>query len=340
MKIFFMGDFNSDTGPSIANRMLVKGLEDFDICYSKARTKPMRIVEMIFKTLRSDCICFSSYSKMNFLGIKIANILNKKTFYIMHGYRTYEYKINKEFYNENELARINNDEKKLFGSVDKVFCVSKKFMNYMKKAEPEYKEKFDYNYNSIYFDEVVYSETDLMNGKKNNQIVSIGGGMKQKNVLKICHAIEQLNNNEKMGLKLIVIGSPYTDKDKICSYDFVTYHDKLPHKKVLEILSESGLYIQNSTFETFGLAVIEALNSKCNLLLSNNIGIVDLMLTIKDSDIIYDVYDENEIARKIRYVLENNNVNDLKSGFSTDEILYKTSSKNLYDKIYTITEER
>src|SRR5690606_4799815 len=117
-------------------------------------------------------------------------------------------------------------------------------------------------------------------------------GMRRKNILAICKAIEKIHQTKDEQFHLIVIGLPYTEKEEICSYDFVTYYDKLHHQKVLEILSESSLYIQNSIFEPFGLAVIEALAADCNLLISKNIGAIDLMTTIKDSDVIYDVYDE------------------------------------------------
>ncbi|MEH7011326.1 glycosyltransferase family 4 protein [Neobacillus niacini] len=339
MRIFFVGDFTSETGPSIANNMLRKGLEGKDILYSNAKTKPMRIIELILNALRSDCVCFCSYSQLNFIGMKIAKVLQKKTFYIMHGYRTYEYKINKEFCDNDELKKINDTEKNLFKSVDKVFCVSKKFMEYMKKVEPAFEEKFDYNYNCIDFDKMQKEAKGIIKRKKDNQIVSIGGGMRQKNILTICKAIEKLNQKNGIKLRLIVIGLPYTDKESICSYDFVTYYDRLPHEKVLEILSESSLYIQNSTFETFGLAVIEALTVECNLLLSKNIGAIDLITTIKDNDVIYDIYDECEIARKIDGVLKESNAINLRVGLSIDEASYKTSATKLYNKINKFMEE-
>lgn len=336
MKIFFVGDFATLTGPSIANNLLRRGLEDKNMLYSKAQTKPMRIIELVFNTLRSDCLCFCSYSKINFIGIKLAKFLHKKSFYIMHGYITAEHKMNNEVYDSNKLEKIHEKEKNLFKGVDKIFCVSKKFMEYMKKAEPAFEGKFDYNYNCIDFDglQKELKSSGLTYEKKKNQIVSIGGGMRRKNILTICKAIEKINQKNAENLNLIVIGLPYTDKEKICGYNFVTYYEKLQHEKVLEILSESNLYIQNSALESFGLAVIEALNADCNLLLSKNIGAIDLMTTIKDNDVIYDIYDESEIAEKIELLLKEGNATNLKAGLAIEETSYKTSAAKLYNKIH------
>jgi len=331
VKVFFVGDFFSNTGPAIANKALLKGLKYENIIFSKAKNKLTRVLELLYKTLFSDCICFCSYSKLNFLGLKIARIFNKKTFYIMHGYKTYEYKINKNFISAEEIKRINYEEKKLIKSVDKVFCVSKRFMEFMKKAEPDCKNKFDYNFNPVELEKI----KNIINNKskKNNQIVSIGGGMKQKNNLNVCKAIDKLNKEKKLDLKYVVIGLPYTDKNKILSYDFVTYYDTVSHEKVLEILSESYLYIQNSIFETFGLSVIEALACNCNLLISDKVGALDIFETITSEDIIYDANNIDEISKKIEKILLKGNFYRLQKGLRWNEIDYRISAKNLLRKI-------
>lgn len=251
----------------------------------------------------------------------------------MHGYKTYEAKINNPFISDEELKKINYEEKLLFRNIDKIFCVSEKFMEFMKKKEPEFKDKFDYNFNPIDFEKIQSISRKHKKPKKNNQIVSIGGGMRQKNNLMVCEAINKLNYEKGLDLKFTVIGLPYTDKDKICSYDFVTYYDELPHEKVIEILSESYLYIQNSTFETFGIAIIEALLCRCNLLLSDNIGATGVIRTIEDDDLIFDTQSIDEIAKKIERVMTNNNYQRLVSGILKDEIQFNKSAELLKIKI-------
>lgn len=329
-----MGDFKTNTGPGVANKMLMKGLKaNKNVIYSNAENKIYRVFEMIYKIAISNCVCFCSPSKANIIGILISKLFRKKSFYIMHGYLTYEEKINNTSIDNKSLQKINRFEKYIFKNVDKVFCVSKKFMEYMKKAEPLHKDKFDYNYNGLDLDEIQNAVKKYDMAKNHNQIVSVGGGMPRKNNLTVCKAIAKLNRENKMGLKFIVIGLPYSDKHEICSYDFVTYYDKLPHEKVIEIMASSYLYIQNSSFETFGLAVIEGIISNCNLLVSEKVGATSIIETIGDEDMIFNTFDEREIAEKIERVMKNNNVERLKKGINKDKILYTKASNILINKI-------
>lgn len=334
LKVFFVGDFTSNTGPANVNKLLIKGLEEERITYTESKYKVTRIIELIYKILSSNCVCFCSYSKLNFLGIRIAKLLNKKTFYLMHGYKTYEEKINNPRISSEQLKRINRKEKVLLKSVDRIFCVSKRFMDFMKEAEPECADKFDYNHNPIDLEQIDDKIQGYGNYKKSKKkIVSIGGGMKRKNNLEVCRAIDKLNREKGLDLEYIVIGPPYTDKDKICSYNFVTYYDQVSYEDVLKILSESFLYIQNSSFETFGLAVIEALLCNCNLLVSSSVGSTGVLSNITTEDLIYDVKNKDEIANKIELILSNDNYYRLQEGLNHNEIDYKISTRNLLEKI-------
>lgn len=334
MKVFFVGDFKNNTGPGIANRAIRKGLIRYNnMMYSDANSKISRVFELLVKTIKADCVCFCSPSKANIIGLRIARVFNKKSFYVMHGYLTLESKINNENIGKKEIEKINSFEKYIFKNVDRVYCVSEAFMNYMKDAEPDFKEKFDYNYNGLDLNEIKNSTEKYSANKKQGQIVSIGGGMKRKNNLVVCEAIDTLNKEKNMNLKYIVIGLPYTDKDEICSYNFVTYYDELPHEKVLEILAESYLYVQNSTFETFGLALIEALFSNCNLLVSSRVGAIGVIKTITDADLIIDQDNVEEISSKIEKIIYSGNVKRLYDGVLEDEIGLESAAESLVNKI-------
>ena len=327
-KIFFAGDFIGETGPGVANRILRSGFKGRnDIWYSDSQGKILRVLEMITKIAFSENICFCSFSKINEIGIKIAKLLKKKTFYIMHGYVKYENRINC-IENNNYVL-----EEYILRNINKVFCVSQKFMDFMKEAEPEYKEKFDFNYNAI--DHSIISEIVHMNQavKSKNRIVSVGGGMRRKNNLSICRAIDILNREKALNLEYIVIGQPHNDKEEICRYSFVTYYDLLPRHKVLEIFASSYLYIQNSSFETFGLAVIEAFAAGCNLLVSDNVGALSLFNTRNDNDVIFDTNDIDEIATKLYNILLNSNAERLRSGFDINQLDPKVCASSLMTKI-------
>jgi len=334
MKFFFVGDFRSNTGPGIANKAIRKGLSKYgNILYSDANNRFSRVLEMIVKIPQSDAVCFCSSSKANIIGMKIAEMFNKKSFYIMHGYLTFESQVSNDNITEKEIEKINRFERYIFKTVDQVYCVSEGFMSYMKVTEPEFRDKFDYNYNGLDIGKIRKNAEKRSSSKNLRQIVSIGGGMKQKSNLAVCAAINKLNKERKMNLRYIVIGPPYTDKEEICSYDFVTYYDELPHERVLDILAESYLYIQNSIFETFGLALIEALCSKCNLLVSNTVGALGVIGDLENDDLIFDQNDTEEIARKIENIYRVGNASRLYSGLRTDMIDFDKAAKSLVEKM-------
>lgn len=341
MKFFFVGDFLNNTGPGMANKNLRVGLASFsNILYSDAKNKIIRILEMIFKITISDYICFCSPSKANIIGLKIAKLLKKKSFYIMHGYLTYENEVNQPNISKEELRKINLFEKFIFMHVEKIYCVSKNFMEFMKIAEPDYKEKFQYNNNGLNFMELENATWNFDVIKKSKQIVSIGGGMRQKNNLTICKAIDKLNNEKNLNLSFVVIGLPYTDKDSICAYDFVTYYEYLPHEEVLGVLRESYLYIQNTSFETYGLSVIEALASNCNLLISKNVGAMGVFKTINSEDLIYDTWDIEEISKKIEKIILKGNLDRLKRVLLRNEVELEKTAQTLIRKMSNFTGEK
>lgn len=289
-KLFLVGDFYSNTGPANVNKNIKKSLEKKAI-YSNCKNHFSRIVEMIFKILISENILFCSFSKIDIYGIKICKLLKKNTFYLMHGYVKYEQQINNN-YNQNKI-KIENY---ILNNVDKVFCVSKKFMNYMNKLN--YNTTFDFVYNGIEFKE----NSNLKNKKNEYQIISTGGGVPRKNNLIICEAIKKINETSKKKLKYIVIGNACGKQDQFLKYDFVEYYEYLPHDECLKKMSESSLYIQNSLFETFGLAIAEALNCGCKLLISKNVGIIDVLNNINSNEIINNPNDIEEISKKILIV--------------------------------------
>ena len=74
---------------------------------------------------------------------------------------------------------------------------------------------------------------------------------------------------------------------------------------------KSNLYIQNSEFETFGLATMEALICGCNLLISQNVGAKAIINGLEANDLINDVDNIKEISNKIMHNLFNSNNNRL-----------------------------
>lgn len=310
LRLFLIGDFQSDNGPGMANKQILQSLNKGHIIrYSKAKSKPGRIIEAIEKIILSDAVVICSKSQINYLVINIAKRLNKKIFYVMHGCSSFEAVLNNPAITGQEIESLKDYEKFVISNTDKTICVSKFFMNFMRNRMPEYKKKFDYIYNCIDIKKISSQITPVMDRK--DQIVSIGGGMKRKNILTIIKAAQQL----KLSLPVLVIGADGPDSFEIKNQDNTEWEGQLSHSDVLHLLAESKIYVQNSTFETFGLAAIEALYSGCDLLISSHMGCKDLFDTLTDNDVINDVNNQEEIRQKLQYLSEHSNNERLLEGF-------------------------
>lgn len=338
IKIFFMGDFISNAGPGIANRLMREGLDpNKDYLFSDAKTKAGRIFEAVYKILLADCLCICSDSKLNIFAVRWSKLLGKPVFYIMHGYRSLEDRMNGmdadgRYLGKKDREKVRRTEVFMFKNSDRIFCVSKMCMEYMKKCEPKYREKFDYNYNGV--DTRRFEQDFRMQSfpQKAKQVMATGGGMKRKNNITVCHAIDKLNKEDGLGLTFVIAGKRWTDMNEIGKFEFVQYYEDISRDQTVALMRESVLFIQNSLFDTFNLSVIEAIFSGCSLLASSKVGAVGAIDSLEAGDQIYNTYDIDEIAEKIKLRLSCPNNLRLRRGI-TDEISNVVSAKKLVEKI-------
>ncbi len=293
-KTYFVGDMLNNTGPAIVNKNYYPYLKDkMYFCFTN--NKILRTIHFMIYIIFVKNVVISGYSKLNIVLLKIAKKLNKKTLYLMHGFVKEEVK----YKNINDKEDRIKLEYELLKNVEKIVCVSEKFSEYLKEEYSEFNNKIFYINNGI---DININKNRIKHEKFT--IISVGGGMKQKNNLKICEVIKEA----KLDVKFIVIGKLLEDGEKIRNYSFVEYYEKLSHDEVLNKMSESDLYIQNSFFETFGLAIIEALGCGCNLLISQNAGVLSILNNVSKGDIINDVNNIKEISSKIQKKISENDV--------------------------------
>lgn len=315
MKLFLLGDFVSDNGPGNANKQIRDTLADiYKTEYSRASGKFSRIVEMYKGVRKADILLICSKSKINYMAINIAKQLEKKIIYLVHGCASYEVVIKNSFVSEKQLNAIKRYETIVYDASDQIVCVSKSCMEFVKKQFPQYEGKIDYIYNVVDVNKIknVCQKKNYL--RQGNKILSVGGGMRQKNNLIIAETIDKNFNN----VKYVVVGDMQEDGEKIKKFGSVTCIGSLTHETLLQLMNETDLYIQNSIFETFGLAIIEALYAGCSLLVSQTVGCMELFESITDMDIIYDTSNEMEISEKITYLLREPNNKRLLDGFKAE----------------------
>lgn len=331
-KIMLVGDFESDNGPGNANKEILHAVDSIaEIQYSKQSSKLKRILEVFKMAIWAEvCICCSA-SKLNYFLFWICKVMGTKIIYVMHGYGSFEYLINGGCKEDKLYRQLKKYEQFVFSKTDKIVCVSKKFMNDMKKKLPTFACKFEYIFNVVHIKDMVLEIENNILHKKDNclYVLTLGGGMHRKRNLVVAKAIENINRHSLKKIRFVVVGSIMQEGESLKGYDFVDYFEQLPHIQVLKLMKECDLFIQNSEYETFGLAIIEALLNGSNLLISKNVGCIDLFEKLDDMDVVVNIEDEEEIENKIIYNLKNSNNNRLLKDFKRESITQEAMSKKL-----------
>ncbi|QPC47648.1 glycosyltransferase family 4 protein [Mangrovibacillus cuniculi] len=331
MRLLFIGDLTGNTGPANVNKLLIKYLPK-NTMFLVGKNRITRVFELFLKIRVADSVLFSGMSKINIIGLKLANLFGVKSAYLMHGCRRIEGELN-HTYDHKSIET----EDKVLDLTPKIICVSKHFMSWMKENYPQYERKITYVNNGVDWESLPVVSSEVK--REQDTLMAVGGGLPLKNILTICKAIQLINQDEKMNLKLIVLGNRGKDLEEILSYSFVEYFPHVNHSEMPLYYQRAKLFVQNSKFETFGLASIEALINGCDLLLSNETGAKSIISGLETSDIIYNTLDVAEISSKIKSVLIKSNNKKLLNSIDHEETSVESSVKRIKAILYNRYEE-
>lgn len=297
-KIAFCGDFTQNNGPANVNKELIKY---FDI--KKIDTKCHNKIIIFMKFLISLFYCkiyiFSSNYRVNYILFLIANFFKKKTIYLMHGSSYLDSTVNKI----DNIGRLKRMESTILKRCTLVLTVSEKYMILLHKQFPNYKSKIYFLTNGISVD-FSYIKKNM---NKNYRSIAVCGGNRFLKCNKIVSdAINELNKGKSAKYNLNIYGLMYANGEKILENDNVKIIGRIPQNELFEELSKTKLFVLNSMYESFGLSVIDALKCGCNILISKNAGINDV-LKLEENDIINDFNDIDELKQKIKYNMTHDN---------------------------------
>ena len=326
-RIFLAGDFRTGTGPANVTKNYLKRLPK-DTLYQKARSKVLRVPEIIIKTMRTQVVLYSGYSGQNVLGLRLAKLFKKPSAYLMHGCVEHENAINGV-----PDEAMNRIERKTLALADRIFAVSDWFAGWLRETYPKYQDKIDSAVNGIDFTPDPTAAAERIG----RQVISIGGGMPRKKIRHICEALQLLNESWTADggepVKLIVIGDKGLDTELINSYSFVENRGIVPFEETMTLLRSSQLFVQNSCFETFGLAPLEALMCGCSVLLSKHVGALALFNSVEDADVIENYEDAEEIAVKIDGLLRHGNAERLMTKIDKESASWEARTCQLQKKL-------
>ncbi len=297
--LFIAGDDFSGTGPAIVTDALIKNAPK-NTLHLKSISKAGRALEIPGKIAKSDAVLFSGFSKQNIYGMNLCRLFGKKSAYLMHGCVEYENEMNRV--PDKKMALL---ERKMMKKTDLILAVSRQFEEWLKENYPEYAKKTEHLTNGI--DWKLMQEEVSIEDRDPHGIITVGGGMPRKGIVNICKAIEKLISEGYDDITLTVCGDEGADTEEINSFPFVKNEGIVSHERLMGLYKKNRLFIQNSRFETFGLAPLEALLSQTEILVSAKCGALSVIKRYEDSDIIKDTEDTDEIAAKIKALFSQEN---------------------------------
>jgi len=314
MEILFWGSVRYNSGPDNVNKGIVKNLtETFYWTNSKSSLFPS--VNDVKHLIKSDVVVISGLSRDVYIMAILTKLFRKTLVYILHGYFAYESKVN-------ESKKVGFGvmmERLILKMADLILPVSKKFMAWFHTMCPKYKYKTKYLYNGM--------EKDLLSrcvatSKIEGSIIATGGDRIVKCNDILAEVVESLYGDSKLeiyGCLKNTVNNQYT---------YVKYMGNVQHMQFMQKLAQTELFVLNSIYEPYCLAVVEALFCGCSILVSEVAGVTDL-LTLEESDIIHDPMDRNEIKEKILYLQQHPNNKRIMAKLDIDEYSYAKQVQRL-----------
>ncbi|WP_074714613.1 glycosyltransferase family 4 protein [Ruminococcus flavefaciens] len=317
-KIFFYGRYKRNTGPQNVNRALID-LKDSELLYVRFSNKYIRGVETFLKSKLCKCVLISGICTKRSLDLICKN--NKNVCYLMHGCLEYENDINNEGLSE-ELIGL---EKEILEKSSKIICVSQYYAQWVADRYPIYKDKIYYANNGLVLE-------DRKIQRKEEYSVAVSGGNRPiKNNDKVYKAIKKLGQ-EGIKCKLYVFGEVSENGSSLGKDIDIEICGQLDKDAYYKMLDRISVFVIDSAVEPFGLVLGDALSCHCSVLVTNNVGAKVTVEPLDKNSVIEDPDDIEEIAEKIKYLIDNSNYEMLINNFKE----HKTTSMDMLDKIKSI----
>lgn len=325
MRILLVGEYQRNMGPANVNKKIIEHMTgDFSYIkfrWTKGLGKVLNILELLIKLLWSQVVIVSVTSRIGHIAGKMSALFHKKLVFIMHGCAEYEYMLN-GCGSKNGRKR----QKYLMDHATLILPVSHWYGEWLRDRYPSHKERIG-NW-CLGFDRV---ECENNHPRSKGLIMTAGGNDLRKNNYQLSDAVAGLNGKAR----LEIYGAINPDRPIKTNVN-TQWMSLVPNKEFIERLSCADIFVQNSTLESFDISLMEALCCGCNVLVSSNIGALDLV-EVEPTDVINDVNNVEEIRTKIEYLLDHPNNKRICNKINWDEISYKKAIerlRNICEEIY------
>lgn len=330
MKVFFNSNHTLPGGPVQVNKNLLACLGN-RVVARRDTGRSVGIFHSVVNIAMADVVVFSGLMVRDY-EVRLAKKLGKKIIFIMHGCSLLE------------TGTMHPHEKILLQYADLILPVSETFAGLVRETFPEYAHKVKTLANGVDWKKLAsFREQNLGTLERDaSRIILFGGGRYIKQNLPVCRAVMELNEEDALGLHVDVYGyfRENDDSAAIADLDCVTFHHVIPHDEVMLELLKSGIYVQNSKYETFSLGLADALAMGCDVLFSRNVGAIEIIPGKTSDDIIEETTDVEEIKSKLRNLLTNPNNKRLMDSIDLQSSSIETAADRLWSYCCQLSETK
>ena len=295
--ILMWGDCELNAGPSNVHRSLVAH-SNGELHHAEGKNKYLRYAELIWKCLLADVVIYPAFASKQ--DVRLMKLMCRKRMCISHGCLKLESVINEKGRGK---EKVEKGERFSFEAAGKIVCVSEKHMQLMQREYPEYAHKMTFVNNGVQINPRERQE------KIRYSIALSGGNRNIKNNVYVCQAVQKLIE-EGYSCSVNVFGRRYSDGEDLERYPNTRHMGQLDKSMYYTLLDKMEIFVIASELESFGLAVADALNCHCSILMSHNVGASSIMKTCKE-DFVNNPHDVDELALRIKYLLDHPNADRL-----------------------------
>lgn len=292
-QIHFSGVLDADTGPSIVNRAYTSRCQDWLIAET-AGPGFRNVLSFIRRRRQVAGVLVSSTSGYHVVLLLLARVLGKDGYYLAHGVGSLERRIN-----DTPSLRAAVVERLTVRSASTVVAVSHSLAAQLVKVLAVPAAKVQVVLNGV--DSAFAATATIPEAPMGLVRIMTVGSRPIKNIETLCRAVERASVRE---IEFVVIGDlPNQTLPQRAGLHVLNYK-RLSHADTMAWMRSSHVFVQISAVEPFGLAVCEAAQLGCSLLLSTVVGAIPVLTNLDAGNLVVCPTDVDEVSEKLEALVE------------------------------------
>lgn len=324
MKILFIGNMESNTGPSNVNRELVHHWPQHDkVINVYDRNRIVEMAKGISHGLICDVVISTEGSWADIVIHAVLSFFKKPVVSFLHGYLPFENEIDALGCSQLKVDRFIHHLR----TSDALVGNSKFQLDYVTEALDDYSGVSAYVDLGITPFRVVPSAA----GQMAHPVVAVSGGNRPiKGNVAVAKAVRELRD-AGTPCELVVYGELNPNHPELLDVGNdigAKFLGQVSHSIFLDSLKQTSVFVMNSLHDSFGLSAIDAVSSGASVLLSKNCGVCDAF-DLQECDTIQDRDDVGEIKDKVAYLIDHPNAERLGNSIDFERYSWERASVKL-----------